>query len=265
MKDDFLISDTVPKDTAKSIIEKYADNIPIRFLIQKIPFIGGSLDFILSEVANKWREKRFQTLLINLDEKIKAIGISAEDNIAQIQHKVSTEDFYDLFLLTVQKSMMTHKEEKISRFANILKNYLINELTTEDYLVEVFFDITDDLSETEISKLAELQDNSIEVYYTSRDKPFDIERLQKDVSARRIRIDDANPIKYEYDSFYMYYLNRLSRYGLIDIEKGQKYGGYFDIGWKTNNQSASSQLNYFRKDIISISEFGKRFVQWVLA
>jgi hypothetical protein len=64
----------------------------------------------------------------------------------------------------------------------LLKNYLIRDLTNEDYLIEVFVDITDSLTELEISKLSELQSGQIELYFTERDRPFDIEQLKKDVS-----------------------------------------------------------------------------------
>jgi hypothetical protein len=44
--------------TVKNIIVKYPDILPLKLLIQNIPYIGASLDTILSDRGNKWRGKR---------------------------------------------------------------------------------------------------------------------------------------------------------------------------------------------------------------
>jgi hypothetical protein len=248
----------------KKLSEKYVDCLPLRLIIQNIPYIGSSLDTVLSETGNKWREKRFQMLLQNFNEKIRAINTVNDEIISAMQKKIASEDFYDLFIKCVQKSVLTRKEEKIKRFANILKNVLVGDTLTENYLIEIFLNITDELTETEIGKLTMLRSNETEIYYNYRDKPFDIKRYINDVSERKVRIENDIPKEYNYDNFYMYTFNRLERLGLIKIEIVESSGGNFNVGWQNNNQSENSLKHYKRKDIISLSELGKNYIDWIL-
>jgi hypothetical protein len=255
---------SVSQKVLKKLTERYDDCLPLKLFIQNMPHIGSSIDTILSETANKWREKRLQLLLQNLDEKIRTIEIANAEIVTEMQERVKTEDFYDLFLKSVQKSVLTGKEEKIKRFANILKNVLISDTLNENYPIEIFLNITDELTETEIEKLTELQSNEIEVFYNYRNKPFDIKRYIKDVSEIKVRMENDIPKEYDFDSFYMYSFNRLLRFDLINIETAEETGGSFSVGWKTDNQSSSSLKHYKRKDRIAISEFGKKYIGWIL-
>ena len=247
------------------LIEKYSESLPLKLLIQNIPYIGTSLDTILSETGNKWREKRLQTLIQTLDEKIRALEITDQDIIIQMERKVNSEEFYDFFIQTGQKSALTHSKEKITRFANILKNYLFKEIS-EDYLIEVFLDITDNLSDIEISALSKLyQNEQLEIYYAHyTDKPFDIERMKKDISERKLNINTQSiPDEYYYNSYFSYCYNRLEKLDLINIEIGKNFGN-ISVGWSTQFQSEQSQLQYKRKDTITISDLGKMYIDWVI-
>ncbi|MDR1902531.1 MAG: hypothetical protein LBQ88_09660 [Treponema sp.] len=239
--------------------------MPLKLLIQNIPYIGTSLDTILSDAGNKLREKRLETLLKSFDEKIKSIEYSDTEIISIMKKKVNTEEFYDLFLQAAQKSALSHRTDKIERFANLLKNYLIRDLSNHDYLIEVFIDITDSLTELEISKLSELQSGQIELYFTERGKPFDIEQLKKDVSEQKIRVDDAKPNNYLYDNFFMYSFNRLERLDLINIGTSQYSGGSFSVGYQTaNGGGANALLHYARNDTVTLSSFGKKYIDWII-
>jgi hypothetical protein len=248
----------------KSIIEKYSDVLPLKLVIQNIPYIGTSLDTILSETGNKWREKRVLTFLQSFDERLKAVEISDNETILAIQNKVETEQFFDLFIQASNKSTMTYKKDKISRYANILKNYILKDLSSDDYLVEVFLDITDNLSENEIHKLSELQLQPLEVFYSYKDKPFDIERMDKDISTRKLSLDfNGVPKEYEYDDFYIYCYKRLEKLDLIKVFTVEERG-FITVGWKSKGQSSTTQLQYKRKDEISLSDFGKKYIEWVI-
>ena len=249
----------------KKVIDKSLGNLPVKLIIQNIPIIGSSLYTVLSETTNKWREKRFEVFLQKLDEKIRMIEISDQKIVSEMQKKINTEDFYDFFVNAAQKSTMTHKKEKISRFANLLKNYLINDLSSDNYIIEVFFNITDDLSEIEVNKLSELQIKPLEVHYSFDNKPIDIEKMKLDISEKRLSTDFRSiPKEYEYDKFYMYSYNRLEKLDLVQIEIIENAGGYVTVGWSTDNQSTHTQLHYMRKDEITISDFGKNYIDWIL-
>jgi hypothetical protein len=178
--------------------------------------------------------------------------------------KVNTEEFYDLFIQAGQKSAMTHKNEKIARYANLLKNYLINDVSTNEYLVEVFFNITENLSENEISKLSELQIKPLEIYYSFKNKPFDIERMKNDISTQKLGTDFRYiPKEYEFDSFYLYCFTRLEKLDLILTGTIKEAGGFISAGWSNQFQSVNTQINYRRNDEIVISDFGKKYIEWV--
>jgi cytochrome c-type biogenesis protein CcmH/NrfF len=87
--------------------------MPLRLLIQNIPYIGASLDTLLSDTGNKWRGKRVQTLLTCLEKKINSIEQSDAEIISAMQQKVSTKEFYDLFMQVAQKSALSHRTGKI--------------------------------------------------------------------------------------------------------------------------------------------------------
>lgn len=247
------------------LIEKYSDSLPLKLLIQNIPHIGTSLDTILSETGNKWREKRLQTLIQTIDEKIRILEISDQGIITQMEQKVNSEEFYDLFIQTCQKSSMTHSKEKIIGFANILKNYLFKEIS-EDYLIEVFLDITDNLSDIEISSLSKLyQSEQLEIYYAHyTDKPFDIQKMKKDISEGKLDINTQSiPDEYYFYNYFSYCYNRLEKLDLINIETGKNFGD-ISVSWSTQFQSSQSKLQYKRKDTVTISDLGRMYIDWVL-
>lgn len=262
MKDIIPNENKFPQEKPKNLMEKYADILPLRMATQLIPYIGGALDTLLSETGNKWREKRMQTLIQYFGDKMKEYEITNDKIISEMESKVNTEEFFDLFLQAGQKSTMTHNKEKIGRFANILKNYITSDISIEEYLLQVFFNITDELSDIEIYRLSELYNEPIEIYYSFRDRPFDIIRLQNDVSKKMLALPDNIPIEYEYDNVFKYSFTRLERLDLTATN--ELSSGYFDVGWKNNYQSSSTRLQFKKKDIINISDFGKKYVNWVL-
>jgi hypothetical protein len=155
--------------TADDIIEKIDNNVALKIIIQKLPF-GDIISTLLSHKSGEIQYKRLTAFLQILYDKINALQ---EDNavlISKMKEKVDNEDFYFLFLNAAQKAVMSHKTEKISLFANLLKNSLIKDISMEDYLIEVFLNITNDLSINEINNLSKLQSNSLELFYNHRKK-----------------------------------------------------------------------------------------------
>jgi hypothetical protein len=56
----------------KELVKKYTGILPLKILLQQVPYISGILDLILSE-KNTWREKRKEVVLHCLDERLKAV------------------------------------------------------------------------------------------------------------------------------------------------------------------------------------------------
>jgi len=249
----------------KDIIEKIDNNLPLKLIIQNIPHIGGSLSTILSSKANEWKEKRLNIFFESLDKKMKSIQIDNDSLTSEIQKKVNSENFYYLFIEAGQKATMSYKSDKIAHFANILKNYLIKDISSEDYIIEMFLDITENLTDNEINKLSELQEKPLEIFYTQGNKVFNMDKLKDDISSQKLSTDFRGiPKEYLYDEFFLYCYNRLEKYELIEIATVEQYGGSTSAGWNNGFQGSSVNFHYGKKDEVSITSFGKKYIDWII-
>jgi hypothetical protein len=146
--------------TANEIIEKIDSNLALKLIIQRIPGFGDIISTILSHKSGAIQQKRLETFLHNLDDKVKFLQKDNAALISKMQEKVNSEDFYFLFLNAAPKAVMSHKTDKISFFANLIKNSIIKDISIVDYLIEVFLNITNDLSINEINNLSKLKSGS---------------------------------------------------------------------------------------------------------
>ena len=97
--------------------EKYGDLTTIRVLLQAIPYVGGSLDTLLTDSGEKFRRDRTEKLLEYLADKISTL--EGKVSIADIENN---EQLYDLMMQAIQQSAKTRSEDKRRRFASILRN-----------------------------------------------------------------------------------------------------------------------------------------------
>jgi hypothetical protein len=93
MNDDNEPAHIFSQKEAKNLIEKYTDSLPLRLIIQNIPYMGASSDTILSETGSKWRKECFQTLLQSLDEEITAVNITNNKMILECSKEQKQKNF----------------------------------------------------------------------------------------------------------------------------------------------------------------------------
>jgi hypothetical protein len=251
--------------TADDIIEKIDNNVALKIIIQKLPF-GDILSTLLSHKSGEIQHKRLTAFLQSLNDKINTLQADNEILISKMKEKADNEDFYFLFLNTAQKAVMSHKTDKISLFANLLKNSLIKDISMEDYLIEVFLNITNDLSINEINNLSKLQSNSLELFYNHRKKIFDLERMKQDILDQKLRIDFPQiPKEYEYDDLFLFSYKGLENCDLVVIKTVQEYGSQTSASYQNSNGLINKVMfNYSRKDEVQLTDFGKKYIDWLI-
>ena len=189
--------------------EVYARKTILRAIISAIPYIGSSIDVILSTEAQKIIQKRLNFLLEQL--KIDILDLK-ETNIDR--KYLQSEEFFDLLIKTLELTAKTRHREKIKIYSKILRNSLIENIRErndpEDYLSAL-----SELSPIEIEMLKAIYNYKIqdEAPIESADvwkKNCGLDSIIKNWDAG---IDDVN-----------YYLKRIERTGLIK----EIVGVYFD-------------------------------------
>jgi len=127
---------------------KYVDDIPLRASIQAIPYIGGSLDMLLSGRGQQIQKQRIDRLLHELDMRLKKIegrmDIPPED------------DFYDFMVGVFDGVVRAKTQKKISRFAALVINQLVrpqpwNQADTATRILKELEDIHIEILKTAIN------------------------------------------------------------------------------------------------------------------
>ncbi|CCU70455.1 hypothetical protein [Thalassolituus oleivorans] len=111
-------SKNIPIWTKSSLL--YGDSTITRALIAALPYIGGSLDLILSQKGEKFVQQRMEILIseINLRlNRVEKCTINPEDE----------EGVYDLFQSVCEKVIRTKSEDKIKHFARLFSDCVSGE------------------------------------------------------------------------------------------------------------------------------------------
>jgi hypothetical protein len=112
--------------------EAYAQKTWLRAAINLIPYIGGSLDVVLTS-RGSLHQKRFFELLEGLKKEMSLIK---EDKIDRAY--LESEEFSDILLKVIEASLKTRNRDKIRLYAKFLRGAILiqnrNQLPLEDYL-----------------------------------------------------------------------------------------------------------------------------------
>lgn len=100
--------------------EVYNQKTILRGLICAIPYIGSSIDVILSTEAQKIIQQRLNFLLEQLKRDISELKEKDIDN-----DYLQSEEFFDLLIKTLESAAKTRHREKIKIYSKILRNSLI--------------------------------------------------------------------------------------------------------------------------------------------
>lgn len=107
----------IKKSLATNISEEYGNQTWVRAIIQAIPYVGGSLDTLISAQGQKWRDERVQHYVRELATNISGLQEKFNELVSK-----SPEETYDLIRSHIEHVDRTRSEIKRKRFANILLN-----------------------------------------------------------------------------------------------------------------------------------------------
>jgi len=128
----------------------YIEKTKLRASIQAIPYVGGSLDTLLSGRGAKYQSERFENFIKDLTERLQRLeGL----NIIE-----PTEPLFDLMMQVFSEVIKTRSEEKRKYFANLVANQVVNDRVWDDV-------------ETVTRLLAELTDLHITLLQAALDAP----------------------------------------------------------------------------------------------
>ena len=123
------------------VSEIYAEQTIFRAGINAIPFVGGSLDILLSSKGQKFISKRIQSLIEQLELEI------SELKGEQINKEyLETEEGFDLIIQTFNAASKTRQKEKLNLYAQVVKSAINNDKTYHEDETELFFKISEELS-----------------------------------------------------------------------------------------------------------------------
>ena len=128
------------------LYEAYEKNPVIKGLIQALSFsgvpIGSMIDSSLGSYVNKIKAERLRTFFDELNR----------GDIVLTEKQIESNDFIHAYLETVSYVLRTKSDEKIKRFAKILKRVYSEEITYDDF--EDYTAIFNDLSDREFAILS---------------------------------------------------------------------------------------------------------------
>jgi hypothetical protein len=135
--------------TKDEICEMYSKTPLLRAFINAIPYIGGSLDIVLSEQWNAIYERRVEDLLYQLSEDLKNL----EDKVDK--EYITSEDFFDLAYKILQESVKTRLKEKRILFSKIIRDSITTQRDTQE--TEEVIDIIISMNQKDLCFLRQIE------------------------------------------------------------------------------------------------------------
>lgn len=120
----------------------YGDSTSTRSLVLAIPFVGSSIDLVLSKNGQEYVIRRIQTFLEEIQVQLKDI----EENTFKINDE---EALFDLFQTAYENVTKSRSKDKIKRFARLVSNCLISEIDWDE--AEAAIRLISDLTDTHIN------------------------------------------------------------------------------------------------------------------
>lgn len=99
--------------------EKYGDVTALRAIVQAIPYVGGSIDTLLSDSGQKIKWRRVEDFLQKLEGRLSKL-----EKEPAITNLAENESAYDLLAFGLEQAMKTRSEEKRDYFANVISNQI---------------------------------------------------------------------------------------------------------------------------------------------
>lgn len=126
-----------------SIFEKYRRKTAFRVLVNRIPYVGSSLDLVINQTWEKMQAERLRNLF---DELAKGTTLLSDELVENVE-------FVHCFMATCRAVLHTHRHEKIELFGRMLKSTFIEVDSIDLDEFDQYLAILDDLNYREILAL----------------------------------------------------------------------------------------------------------------
>ncbi|KGY08992.1 hypothetical protein [Vibrio sinaloensis] len=121
-----MINSEVEKSPlSHKLSEAYTENDWLRAIVNLVPSVGGSLDIMISSTHNRLLQERISHLINELASDVSSLEDKVNNAIAE------SEEFHDLFILSLERTARISDRNRISAIANILSKCL-NGIPAED-------------------------------------------------------------------------------------------------------------------------------------
>ena len=180
--------------------EIYSSNSFVRAAITAIPYVGGSIDILLSNRAQSIFQKRIMFFIFSLAKELETLKVDEVN-----KEYFESDEGIDLLLKAFDAAIKTRNEEKLALYSKILRGASETK-NKETNMGESFLTVLTELSIEEI-QLAKI------LYEMQKSKPKKLENELIWVSGAWEHLPEkCTPIIRDNISFY---LKRLERTGLI--------------------------------------------------
>lgn len=183
-------------DNYTELSKKYSDNSLIRSVVNIIPYIGGSLDLLLTDKWNKFYQRRIENMLEQISNDIAQIEGRIDDEY------LNTEEFFDIIFKILKEATQTRLDDKRKLYSKVLRDSISKRKS--NITLESIIDIITNLNETDL-------------FFINRiDNFMKVNKIKEYINADGI--STYHPSDYEDINEIIRILYRFSYLGLLDYE-----------------------------------------------
>jgi len=121
----------------------YESSTMLRALVQLVPSIGSSTDFLISKTAQDYVRKRHNTFFLDIYNRLEKLEHEPET--------INNEHLFDLINQAYSGALKTHSTKKIRRFSKIVSDFIIGDTLWDE--IETLNRFVDELSDIHIQIL----------------------------------------------------------------------------------------------------------------
>jgi hypothetical protein len=134
------------------VTERYNEDRALRPMVAVIPFIGGPLDAFITARASRLQRERFEHFV----EEVRAAYARLDEDKLD-QDFIQSEEFFELFVSTVERVTKAYETEKLCALTNAFVNATTTE-GSEGPIKEIVVRVTGDLTASHMRLLRVVAD-----------------------------------------------------------------------------------------------------------
>lgn len=200
------------KDKLVRASQIYGEQTIIRAGVNAIPFVGGSIDILLSSSGQTFVTKRIENFIYELQNEISFLQKDKINN-----KYLESEEGFDLIIKSFNSASKTRQQEKLKLYARIVAGAITEGKEYDEDEPELFLKITEELSVKELRIAKCLYEYK------------ELKKIKKDVESGNKDTTDAYLLSQTYPEFkkeeLISILVRLEKTGLVRELVGM-YLGY---------------------------------------